>query len=225
MTYDELKKELKKNDWKEARCRLKSAHAREEYRRQNAPISLRKYERITVRLRVTEETRKRLTDKERTMRKYQLGREYDVTGCFTDWYIHEDGNGELKPCLFGGDSYSRYDEVVSIERAEQIEGHCSKCRKYKEGLCYMAGGKDISRKCATHKVREDDFTCPLYEELTELWSKDGKKHYPNVTILKHEKPVKYRIYSLNWKYYEEWGPEIIDFNYTFENPNGEDQSV
>ena len=177
------------------------------------------YERITVRLRVTEETRKHLIDKELTKRKNQVGYEYSVTGCFNGWYIHEDGNGELKPCLFGDVSYSRFDEVVSIERADQIEGHCSKCRKYKDGLCYMAGGKDISKKCATRKVGKDDYTCPKYEELTELWSKDGKKHYPNVTIVKHEKPVKYRIYSLNWQYYEEWGPEIIDFNYTFENPN------
>jgi hypothetical protein len=83
----------------------------------------------------------------------------------------------------------------------------------------MAGGKDISVNCATHKVKKDDYTCPHYEEKTELWDKDGEKHYPNVTICKHKKPIGYRIYSLNWDYYCEWPQEVIDSNYTFENPN------
>lgn len=221
MNFEELKKELKKIERQEAMCHARYVRTRETYKRQNAPLHLRKYERITVRLRVTEETRKHLVDKELSKRKNQVGYEYSVTGCFTDWYIHEDGNGELKPCLFGDVSYSRFDEIVSIEPADQIEGHCSKCRRYKDGLCYMAGGKDISKKCATHKVGKDDFTCPKYEELTELWSADGKKHYPNVTILKHSKPLKYLIYSLNWQYYEEWKENEVEKFYRFDNPNEE----
>lgn len=221
MNYDELKKELKKIERQEAMCHARYVRTREIYKRQNAPLPLQKYERITVRLRVTEETRKHLVDKELTKRKNQVGYEYSVTGCFTDWYIHEGGNGELKPCLFGDVSYSRFDEIVSIEPAEQIEGHCSKCRRYKDGFCYMAGGKDISKKCATHKVGKDDFTCPKYEELTELWSKCGSEHYPNVTILKHSKPLKYRIYSLNWQYYEEWKEKEVEEFYRFDNPNKE----
>jgi hypothetical protein len=108
---------------------------------------------------------------------------------------------------------------VSIEPGEQIEGHCSKCLNHKDGYCYMMGGKDISVKCATHKVKKDDYTCPKYEELTELWDKQGERHYPNVTICKHCKPICYNIYALNWGSYCEWPQEVIDSNYTFENPN------
>lgn len=189
------------------------------YIAEHEPFKVHRYQRLNVRLRMTEKTRKNLTDAGRKKKKNQLGHEYTVTGCFTGWYISKEHDGELRPCFFGCITYSRFDEIVSIESAEQIDGHCSKCLNYKDGLCYMAGGKDISKKCATHKVEKDDFTCPNYEELTELWSKDGERHYPNVTIVKHSQPLKYRVYSLNWQYYEEWKQDIINSNYTFENPN------
>lgn len=216
MNFEELKNQLKKIERQERMCHARSVRVRETYKRQNAPMKLRKYERITVRFKVTKETRERLTEKECRMRKWQLGNEYSVTGCFDGWYINEDGNGEILPILNGGESYSRFDELLSIERAEQIDGHCSKCRSYKDGYCYKLGGKDYGKRYATHKVGKDDFTCPKYEEMTELW-KYGK-HYPNVTILKHLTPYKYRIYSLNWHTYTEWEERLIKSIYSFEKP-------
>ena len=221
MTYEELQKEIKKLERQERMCFARQVKARELYKKQNAPMKLRKYERIKVRLRVTEETRKHLVASELTKRKNQVGYEYTVVGCFDGWYIHEDGHGELKPCFFRGPSYSRFDDVIGIESAEQIDGHCSKCKMYKEGLCYMIGCRDLGKKYAHHKVEDDDCTCPLYEEVIELWDKYEGGRYPNVTVLKHEKPLEYRIYSQNWKYYTKYSQKDVELLYCFENPNKE----
>lgn len=219
MSFEDFKQMLKKIERQESMCHARKVRLRESYKRKNEPIHLRKHERINVRLRVTDKTREALPDDVRNMQKYQLGKEYCVTGYFEGWYIHEDGNGELKPILYGDVSYSRFDDIISIEIAEQADGICSKCRHYKDGYCYLAGGKNLGKSCATHKVVNGDLTCPEYEELTELWDISGEKHYPNVTIMKNKKPVKYRIYSLNWDYYTEYGKEIIDANYRFEISN------
>ena len=219
MTYEELEKMNKDLDKQADKLYRQQTKNELKYIAEHEPFKVHRYQILNVRLRVTEETRKNLTDAGRKMKKNQLGHEYTVTGCFTGWYISKERVGELRPCFFGGITYSRFDEIVSIESAEQIEGHCSKCRKYKDGYCYMMGGKDISVKCASHKVKDDDYTCPKYEELTELWSVDGKKHYPNVTILKHSKPLKYIIYSLNWQYYEEWKENEVEKFYRLDNPN------
>ena len=220
MTYEELKKANKDLDKQADKMYRKQAKNELKYIAEHEPFKVHRYQILNVRLRVTEETRKNLTDAGRKMKKYQLGHEYTVTGCFTGWYISEEHDGELRPCFLGGITYSRFDEIVSIESAQQIEGHCSQCLKYKKGYCYLAGGKDISVKCATHKVKKDDYTCPKYEEITELWEKYGEhRHIPNVTICKHKNPISYRIYSLDWSCFCEWPQEVIDSNYAFEDTN------
>lgn len=176
------------------------------------PFEMRKYQRVTIKLMVTEKSRELMSETQRRYKKNQVGYTYCVTGCVHDWIVGDDG--DARPCFFGDVTYNRYDKIIDIELAEQIEGHCSKCRKYKDGLCYMMGGKDISKKCAHHKVGERDFTCPKYEELTELWDKYIEdRHYPNVTIVKHAVPVKYRIYSLNWEYFSEYDEQEIEKYY------------
>lgn len=222
MTFDELQKGIKKLERQELMCHARQVRLRNQYIKQNAPMKLRKFERIKVTLRVTEETRKRLVGKELEKKRNQVGYEYSVIGCFDGWYIHEDGKGELKPCFFRGPFFSRFDDIVKIEPAEQIDGHCSKCRMYKDGLCYMIGGKDLGKSCAHHKVADDDYTCPLYEEKTELWDRwEKEKHYPNVTVLKHEKPIEYRVYSLNWNYYTKYTEDELERYYLKEDPNKE----
>lgn len=227
MTFEELKKELKEIKRQEALCERRYVRIRETYKRQNAPIQLKKYQRVTVVLRVTEETRKHLTDKEKTKRRNQVGNEYTVTGFFVGWYIHGDGNGELKPCFYGDVSYSRFDDIVSIKLAEhQPVGKCEKCRLYKDGFCYMAGGKDMGKRYATHKVKDGDIVCPKYEEILEggLYEYgDASRHCPNVTVLQDAKEKKkYRVWSLNWNYYEEYNENEIWKFYTKEPNDNED---
>lgn len=228
MTYEELKKELKDIERQQALCERRYARVREKYKLQNAPLQVKKYQRVTVKLRVTEETRKRLTDKEKSRRKNQAGNEYSVTGYFVGWYIHEDGNGELKPCFYGDVSYSRFDEIISIELAkEQPTGDCSKCRLFKDGYCYMAGGKDMGKRYATHKVKDGDIVCPKYEEILEggLYEYGhASRHCPNVTVLQDAKEKKkYRVWSLNWNYYVEYNENEIWKFYTKE-PNGNEDT-
>ena len=220
MTYEELKKELKALAQAEKSLNAKYNMVMDMYRRKNAPIKLRRFERVTVRLKVSKDTINSFPPSKRKMRKYELGHEYSVTGCFYEWGIN-DPDGELRPVFFGSVSYSRYDEIVAIEKAEQIDGHCSECLDYKDGYCYLMGGKDISKKCAHHKVLKDDFTCPKYEEVCECaWGRhEPDRRYPNITVLKHETPLKYRVYSLNWGYFTEYKKEEFEHLFTFVNPH------
>lgn len=223
MTFEELKKGLIEIERQEILCQRRYVKIRETYIRQNVPIKIKKYQRVTVTLKVTEETRKHLNAKEKTKRNKQVGNEYSVTGYFIGWYIDEDRNGELKPSFYGNVSYSRYDDIVSIKLAEhQPIGNCAKCRLYKDCFCYMNGGKDISKKYATHKVKDGDIVCPKYEEvLAGGLYKYGEvsKHCPNVTILQNVKGDKsYRVWSLNWKYFTTYNENEIWKIYTKE-PN------
>ena len=73
MNFEELKNQLKKIEQQERMCHARSVRVRETYKRQNAPMKLRKYERITVRFKVTKETREHLikpADIETTSKKY-----------------------------------------------------------------------------------------------------------------------------------------------------------
>ena len=221
MTYEELQKANKKLEQQANMCYARQKRNRKLYIKHNAPFTFRKYERITIRLRVTEETRKRLSDKEKKMKKWRLGNEYSVTGAFDCWYIHEDGHGELIPALFRAPEYSRFDEVLGIESCkEQPQGSCKLCRRHKEGLCYLAGGMEFGKSYATEKVEPNQYPCPLYEEKIELWSKDGKRHYPNVVYLPNEKA--YYIYSLTWVTYTKYTPKEIEESFVFCNPNNKE---
>ena len=214
MTYEELQRKTADLKKQADELHRQQSECEQEYIDEHEPFKTHRYMRLKVRLRVTEKTRDTLTDAGRRMKKYQLGHEYTASGCFIGWHICMNRCGELRPCFFGGATYSQLDEIVSIEPDRQIDGHCSKCRMYKDGYCYMMGGKEFGVEYATHKVKADDYTCPRYEELTELWNKSGDIHYPNVAICKHKNPVAYRIYSRDWAYYTEWSQESIDSNYT-----------
>ena len=219
MTFEKLKEKLvlldeekKRIEHEIVRVYDKKKNLQLKYIRELLPFEIRKWQRVTIRLMVTAESRKLMTDYQRRLKKNQEGYVYCVTGCVIEWIVGDEG--EARPCFYGDVWYNRYDKILDIELAEQVDGHCSKCLKYKDGLCYMMGGKDISKNCATHEVGERDMTCPRYEEMTQLWDKQIEgRHYPNVTIVKHAKPVKYRIYSLNWDYFSEYSEKEIETYY------------
>ena len=89
-----------------------------------------------------------------------------------------------------------------------------------------AGGKDMGKRYATHKVKDGDVVCPKYEEILEggLYEYgDASKHCPNVTVLQDAKGKKtYRVYSLNWNYYTEYRENEIWKFYTKEPYDNED---
>lgn len=213
MNFEQLKEKEKAFD-KELQSLHKQEKAIYEKKKKNQmayikgllPFEMRMYQRVTIKLMVTEQSRKMMSEYQRRFKKNQVGNVYSVTGSVYNWFVGE--NGEVWPSFFGGVTYNPYDKIVDIELAKQIDGHCSKCKRYKDGLCYMNGGKDLGKECADHKVGERDFTCPKYEELTELWDRLGN-HYPNVAIVKHANPLKYRIYSLNWDYFSEYDEQEI----------------
>ncbi len=213
MNYDELKIKYALIDMKVNRLMVEREKFEQQYIKENQPFPLRKYMRITVRLRVSQKHWEGLTDKYQKKKHNQPGYTYSVTGFFVRWLIYDDG--ELRPQLFDK-YYDPADDILSIEAADQIEGHCTKCLKYKDGRCYRNGGKNIGVWLG-RKVNEDDYPCPVYEELTELWSADGTKHYPNVTLLKHEK--RYRVYNKDFTCFTEYGAEELHRWYRTEDPN------
>lgn len=219
MTYQELKKKICELDRKADAAYSQQYKLRRKYIQEHEPLHAKCYQRMTIRLRVTEKSRKRMSEKERSMRKYQLGNEYTVTGIFTGYALMDDG--DIRPCFYGNVSYSRYDEIISVELTKhQPEGNCRLCRCYKDGLCYMNGGQTISKSCAIHKVEDGDVVCPKYEEVLPngLYKYgEANKHCPNVTIAKNSKGNNlYRVYSLYWNFYTEYTEAEIWKFYTIE---------
>ena len=213
MTYEELKTVLATLDKDINALYKQKGVLRSNYAEEHAPLKLKTYQRIIIHLRVTEKHNQMLYDKYKKMRKYQPGYEYHVIGFFTGWFIEDDGS--VKPCLYGNAEYSRYDEILSIELCkEQLQGDCKKCRCYKDGYCYMMGGKDLGVSCANHKVEEGDCVCPHYEEMTELWDSEG--HYPHVTKVWKNNKFFYRIYNKDWTVFSEYTEEEIKKFYLFE---------
>ena len=220
MTYEELNKQLKAIERKEEafsrKCGKEELKLKMQYISEREPMHVKRFQRITVRLRVTEETRSRYTEEYRAKKKYQLGREYNLSGAFNGWHIGNDG--QLKPCFYGGPSYNSTDEVVSVTLAkDQPCGDCSKCRCYNDGLCYMMGGKDISKRLAVWPITDDMVPCPRYDEIQEGGLYEyGERHCPNVTKVWKNGKVFYHIYSLNWNYYTEWSENEVWRCYTKE---------
>lgn len=220
MTYEELQKKTnaleKEQDKLYCKYAKKISKLKVEYIEEHKPMHFKRFQRITVRLRVTEATRKYLDDKHRAMAKYQLGKEYTLTGVFNGWHIGNDG--QLKPCFYGGPSYNSSDDVVSVTLAkDQPCGDCSKCRCHKDGLCYMMGGKDMGKSFAVWKITDDMVTCPKYEEIQEGGLYEyGERHCPNVTKVWRNGKVFYHVYSLNWNYYTEYSEDEIKRYYSRE---------
>ena len=222
MTYEELEKKTKSLEKEQEKVYAKYSKQihklNTDYISEHKPICLKRFQRIMVRLRITEESRKYMDDKHRAMAKNQLGKEYSLSGVFNGWCIGK--KGDIRPCFYGEPSYSAYDEVLSVELAkEQPEGHCSKCRCHKDGLCFMMGGKDISNRLAVWKITDDMVTCPKYEEIVDggLYEYgDASRYCPNITKVLKKGEVFYRVYSLNWNYYTEYSEKEIWHYYTKE---------
>ena len=199
-----------------------------QYIAEHQPLPLKRFQRIKVTARVTEESRKRMTEDYRKMKKYALGATYTIIGVHNGYAIDE--RGQVVPCFYGKEDYrGRHDEVLSVElTADQPEGSCSKCLKAKDGRCYMAGGKDIGPGCAVWEIDEDKMVpCPKYEEVVEggLYAIKGRvwpaRYYPKVTRVK----TKYG----NWKYrlyegycYTEHEAEHIEKYYSHEPQDYDD---
>lgn len=205
MTYEELNKKLKAIEREEdafvLKCGRKELALKKKYIKEHAPLELKDYQRIIVKLKGK--------------------RNYSIDAIFCGWWISP--KGELRPCLWNRE-YSQEDEILSIELHKcQPEGDCKKCLLYKDGLCYKAGGKNLGRGYATHKVKDGDLICPRYEEIIEggLWGKMNiwpHKFYPNVTFVYDEKfRKKYHIYEGRaWRYFTEHSEEEIENYYSFE---------
>ena len=205
MTYEELQKQLKAIEREEdafvRKCGRKEIALKNKYRKEHAPLELKDYQRIIVRLKGK--------------------RSYSIDAIFCGWWISP--KGELRPCLWNKE-YSQEDEILSIElHKQQPEGDCKKCLLYKDGLCYKAGGKNLGKSYATHKVKEGDLICPRYEEIIEggLWGKKciwPHQHHPNVSFV-YDANLK-KIYHIwegkSWSCFTEHSEERIEKYYSRE---------
>lgn len=198
---------------------------------EHQPLALKQFQRIKVVARVTEESRKALSEEARRMKKYALGTTYTIVGVF-NWY-NISVRGRVVPCFYGDTRYrGMYDEVLSVElTASQPEGSCHKCRCAKDGRCYLLGGKSLGPICAIRKIDEDKMVpCPHYEEVVEggLYGIRGRvwpaRYYPRVTMVRTEDGErKYRLYEGDWACYTEWDEQHIANGYTREPQDyGED---
>lgn len=235
MNYEELKQQVKVLEKEkdkiersiEAKIRRrdkKILDLKQQYIEEHQPLALKRFQRIKVVARVTEESRKKIVEEARKMKKYALGTTYTIIGVFNGYCI--DDVGHVAPCFYGEGEYRGWcDEILSVElTADQPEGNCDKCRKAKDGLCYMMGGKDSGPKYAVWKIEEDKMVpCPKYEEVIKggLYAIKGRiwpaQHYPQVTRVKTKNGKwKYRLYEGDWYCYTEHTEQEIKKYYTSE---------
>lgn len=199
-----------------------------QYIAEHQPLPLKRFQRIKVTARVTEESRKTLDKDALQMKKFALGATYTIIGVHNGYTIDE--RGQVVPCFYGKEGYrGSHDEVLSVElTGDQPEGCCSKCLKAKDGRCYMMGGKDIGPGCAVWKIDEDKMVpCPKYEEVVEggLYAIKGRiwpaKYYPKVTMIRtNDGQRKYRLYEGHC--YTEYEAEHIEKYYTHEPQDYDD---
>ena len=198
-----------------------------QYIEEHQPLPLKRFQRIKVMARVTEESRKRMTADYRNTKKCALGATYTIVGVFDGYRI--DDAGHVVPCFYSKGEYRGWcDEILSVELTpDQPEGNCNKCLKAKEGFCYMAGGKDYNPKCAVWKIDEGKMVpCPKYEEMVEggLYGIKERiapaRYYPKVTRVrtKDGKWI-YRLYGDDGYYYTEHTEQEIERCYTHEPQN------
>lgn len=219
MTYEEYKKKDRELERKLNEVFILKNELLHKYIKEHEPLHLKRYQRISVRLRITEQHRKLMTDKQLNIQKYQLGNEYVVKVFFTGYCIGK--KGDIRPCFYGDTCYSIYDDIVSVELDKvQPQGDCHKCSMYKDRRCYMAGGKDLGTEYATHKVKDGDCVCPKYEEIIPggLYKYGMESnHCRNVTVKYDLKGRRfYRVYSINWQCYTEYDETDVWKYYTKE---------
>lgn len=204
MTYDEYIAKIRAlSDYERAIMGRKLA-LRQLYIQEHEPLHLKKYQRVVLRLRVTQSTRNRLVEKYRRKPDYQLGHEYTVTGIFCKYELTE--KGSVYPFLYECHRMIAYDELLSIKLAKnQPQGDCLMCRKCIDGYCFKNGWVGDGIDYADHKVMPGDVVCPHFEEMLPgglYLRSDPSKHYPNVTIVGvNDGRTSYRIYAINWKSY------------------------
>ena len=197
-----------------------------QYIEEHQPLALKRFQRIKVTARVTEESRKQMTSDARKMKKNALGATYTIVGVFNGY--RSDDAGHVVPCFYGEGEYRGWhDEIISVElTADQPEGNCNKCLKAKDGFCYMAGGKESGPRCAVWKIDEDKMVpCPKYEEVIEggLYAIKNRiwpaKYYPKVTRVRTTGDKwKYRLYDGEYCFCE-YDERHIKKYYTHEPQN------
>lgn len=201
-----------------------------QYIAEHQPLALKRFQRIKVTARVTEESRKRMTAGALNSKKCALGATYTIVGVFNGYRI--DDAGHVAPCFYDKVYYRGWcDEILSVKlTADQPEGNCNKCLAAKDGFCYMAGGKDRGPKCAVWKIDEDKMVpCHKYEEIVEggLYGIKNKiypaRYYPRVSrVPTADGGWKYRLYEGDWRYYCEYDEPLIKECYTHEPQNYDD---
>lgn len=126
------------------------------YIEERLPFPFKWYEKIVIDLEVTEETRSRLYEEARAMKKFALGRRYKKKGLIIGWCIGDDG--EIRPSLYGMNSYySKTDIIHSVKQDKQDPERCRDCRRCKNGDCYSAGGDTPTRKDVN-----DSYICGMF---------------------------------------------------------------
>ena len=230
MNYEELTNQTKALE--KERERLYSQYGKKIYNlkmayiKEHRPLDVKRFQRIEVTLCITEEFHKTLSASRQKMRKYQVGQTYSVSGIFNGWNIGDDG--QVKPCFYGGEvNYSWLNKVVKVELTpEQPCGDCVKCHKYRDGLCFLMGGRD--KRCAVWRITDDMVVCPNYEEVVPdgLYTKPNifpQGHYRNVTYIPSKKI--YRLYSEGWGTYTIESEAEVEAYYSFEPIEGMEKII
>lgn len=222
MTYEELKAQEKATEAEIKKIERRYRAAERRYIKEHAPFPLRLHQRVTIRLRVTEKSFAMMAKSERRKKCNQVGTEYELTGLHTGYGI-EEKDGTIYPCFYRM-AYRANDEILTYFPAIiQCSHKCDECIKAKDGLCYRNGGKDLGKCYADHKIKPDDFSCSDCEIIkpdgcyvARGWM-DAGKFYPNLTYLPHRQM--YRVYSLNWKWCEEYNESEFLEHYSLTKPD------
>ena len=95
MTFEELKQVRKKIDDRINDAYVELNKTEWQYIEERLPFPFRRYQQVIVKLEVTEETRKFLTDEYKAKPRYQAGTLYQVKGMITGYIIGK--KGDIRP--------------------------------------------------------------------------------------------------------------------------------
>ena len=200
MTYEELQAATKEQQSLFFAATIKIDALNKQYIDEHKPADIKPNQHITVRMRITEESRKLSNAR----KQLPVGHVYTVKGSFYSWRISK--RGEVIPVLWMDGRISDFDELVSVEiDKDQPNGKCEKCLKYKDGKCFRNGGKEYPD--LGEEIKPGSLVCPRYEEIITEGLDDAftpGTNYPNVTKTtdKHGKSV-YRFYSPDFECFVE----------------------
>ena len=168
MTLEELNQIRKQVDDKINEAYAIQNKAEWQYIEERLPFPFRRYQQVIVKLEVTEETRKFLTDEYKAKPRYQAGTLYQVKGMLIGYHIGK--KGDIRPCFWGGKPYySLNDKIISITPAKkQRTEKCQSCFHCRKGACYVTGDNN-----PTQQVDENMFVCGYYFPRGESKFKGG----------------------------------------------------